>query len=619
MISRKFLFYLVTTILVPLLLLALIEGALRFTQYGKRPPLFVPVHVDSVDQEYLRVNPNVAKRYLPDSGYLPYPPRELFLRNKPKNGYRIFVLGGSTAAGWPYPNNVLFSRILRQRLSDTFSDREIEIINTGIAAINSYTLLDFMDEILEQKPDAILMYTGHNEFYGAFGAASTISYSNIREVVNLYLYLQRFRTVSLLRDLILEVRTRLGHSSGDDKSYHQTLMSQVIDQESILLGSPTYEQGKLQFQGNLREIMKKAKDSGVPVIISELVSNIHDHEPFVSEGSLSLEPADEVYQQARKLESENNIEAAYSAYYRAKDLDAMRFRASEEFNQIIHQVGDEYGAPVVPMKSFFELASPNRFIGKSLMLEHLHPNVEGHFIMSQAFFETMSSNGFIENAWDKDKILPDSHYRQTWGITEIDRALGKIRTINLMDHWPFKPELESSGAAKKYIPESKAEALAKNVFFNRISFRNSHYEMANYFISQGNYEQATKEYKALITADPIYLKNYHNAASSLLNAGQIDRAASFLYQSLKLSDSGFANKWIGHILLSKSKLHESIQYLEKAVKLRPDDPQVLFNLGRAYALTGQVVKARTTVAELETVDPRFPDIDNLKQMLSQKR
>jgi tetratricopeptide (TPR) repeat protein len=583
--------------------------------YGQRPDLLIPSHIDYTDREYLMVNPGVAERYFPKHGFIPRPPHELFLKNKPENGYRIFVMGGSTSAGWPYPNNVLFFRILRQRLADTFPDRNIEIINTSIAAVNSYTLMDFLDEILEHQPDAILIYAGHNEFYGAFGAASTISFGKTRWIVKLYLSLQRFRTVLLLRDFIWNVRNWLGKKSEDQDSRHSTLMSQVIDQKSILEGSPTYERGIRQFEGNLRDILNKARDAGVPVTVSELVSNIRDHKPFVSEGSDRLLPADTVYQQAREFETEKNMDAALKAYYRAKDLDAMRFRASEDINQIIHQVAGESGIPVVPMKEYFEDASPHRLIGNNLILEHLHPNAEGHFIMSEAFFNTMHSNGFVMKQWEESNILPDSYYRQTWGITELDRALGRMRVINLMDHWPFKPESESVGAVKQFKPQSKAETLAQKVYFNIISFRSAHRRMAEYYESQGDYKLAAKEYKALIAANPVDLDSCNAAATMLLKAGQYNLAEPFLYHSLNLSDSGFAHKWIGQIHLSQNNLYKGIQHLERALHYLPDDPQILFNLGRAYVLIGDFEKARPSVAHLEKVDPRFPEIDTLKQML----
>ena len=58
---------------------------------------------------------------------------------------------------------------LEERLQATFPGREIEVINTALTAVNSYTLLDQADEIAGQRPDAVLIYTGHNEYYGALG------------------------------------------------------------------------------------------------------------------------------------------------------------------------------------------------------------------------------------------------------------------------------------------------------------------------------------------------------------------------------------------------------------------------------------------------------------------
>jgi tetratricopeptide (TPR) repeat protein len=617
MTDRKLFLFRLAAFIIPVIAIFFIEGLLHVIDYGQRPALFVPAQLDFTEQKYLMVNTEVAERYFPKHGFVPIPPHELLLREKAQNGYRIFILGGSTAAGWPYPNNVLFSRILRQRLADTFPDREIEIINTGIAAVNTYTLLDFMDEILKQQPDAILIYAGHNEFYGAYGAASTISFSKARWVVKFYLTLQRFKTVQMVRGLIENIRIWMSSSDSDERSYHPTLMSQVIDQKNILFGSSVYERGKRQFQDNLRDILNRAEDAGVPVIVSELVSNIRDHKPFVSEGTSSMPPAGDIYEQARFLERESKLEEARKAYYRAKDLDAMRLRASEDFNEIIHKVAKEYGIPVVPMKSYFEGASPNRLIGNSLVLEHLHPNIEGHFIMSEAFFDTMHQYGFIEKQWETKNMIPASSYRKNWGITELDRALGNIRIINLMDHWPFKPEGASSKAARNFVPASRSEALAKRVFLNRISFKNAHRAMAEHFKAQGQYELAAKEFKAIIAADPTDVKSCNDGASFLLVAGQFELAVPFLNQSLKLNDSGFANKWIGQSLVFKGNLHEGIPYLEKAVQYLPEDPQLLFNLGKAYILDGRVDKARITVADLEKVNPHFPDIDKLQNMLDQ--
>src|SRR3569623_1407509 len=177
----------VIALLLPVLFFLLLEGGLRLFNYGDNLDLFDPEPAGYSDKDILMVNPIVARRFFTKGEYTPQPPYELFANQKPANGYRIFVMGESTTAGWPYPNNEVFSRILNQRLADAFPDKYIEVVNVAISAVNSYTLLDFMDEVLAQKPDAIIIYTCHNEFYGALGVASTESLGKFRPLAMLYL------------------------------------------------------------------------------------------------------------------------------------------------------------------------------------------------------------------------------------------------------------------------------------------------------------------------------------------------------------------------------------------------------------------------------------------------
>ena len=41
------------------------------------------------------------------------------------------------------------------------------------SVLSALILYDQVAEILQQEPDAILIYAGHNEFYGALGVGST--------------------------------------------------------------------------------------------------------------------------------------------------------------------------------------------------------------------------------------------------------------------------------------------------------------------------------------------------------------------------------------------------------------------------------------------------------------
>ena len=226
-------------ILMSLLPFVLVEGALHLIGYGPTLALFIPAARIGAN-EYLQINPDVARRYFPRSevDFLPRPANDIFRRKKPANGYRLFVMGESTTEGWPYPHGVMFSRLLWRRVSALFPDKTIEVVNTGITAMNSYALRDFTDEILDQQPDAILIYAGHNEYYGALGVASTVSLGRAPWLIRLYLSLRRFKTFLLLRDLVDALTHRGAAAQGSPD--RATLMGRVIGRASVPYGSPAY-------------------------------------------------------------------------------------------------------------------------------------------------------------------------------------------------------------------------------------------------------------------------------------------------------------------------------------------------------------------------------------------
>lgn len=610
--QRLYLFYALACA-IPLLFFVALEAGLRWFDYGYPRALFLPAPAGYANEPYLLPNREVARRYFGRDSFAPAPQLEPFRKQKPANGYRIFVLGESTTAGWPYPPNMLFSRILNQRLSDTFPDRYIEVVNLGIAAVNTFTLTDFMDEVLAQQPDAILIYAGHNEFYGALGAASSVSVGQSRWLIKVYLALLNFKTVELLRDTVMAARAWL--SAGKQDAESSTLMGRMIANGRVEPGGAVAQAARANYAANLREIMAKAKAAKVPVLISEVVSNVHDHKPFVSIDDGKGPSANAVYAQAQQLEREGKIEQARAAYYRAKDLDGLPFRAPESFNEVIHAVAAEFGAPVVPMKAYFEAASPNGLIGANLMLEHLHPNAEGYFLMSEAFFDSMQRAGFISPVWRAERMVPASVYRRSWPVTALDRRVAEMFILNLTDHPPFPPKRSGEPTLVNFMPATRLDTLAYKVFRGEISYMDAHIEMAAQYEADGNPELAFKEYQTLMAADPYNINAYITAAEYLLQRNDFDRALPLLYMSREIRDTAFANKWIGMILLQRHNPRQALPFLEKARVLSPKDEHLLYHLGLCYVLTGQLEPARYTLGQLTQVAPRSARVQKLGQAI----
>ena len=591
-------FFWITTVLLPFLIFSILEISLRIFNYGGNLDLFITGPPGY--ENYLRCNPEFARRYFYTQSNVPTPPLQLFYKLKLKNSYRIFVLGESSAAGFPYSNNASFPNILQRGLSNTFPQKNIEVINVSMAAINSYTLLDLVDEIIEQSPDAILIYTGHNEYYGALGVGSAQSLGNWRWLINTYLKLQYFKTFILLRDFLGWAKTEFNNlfykEDGTDPS--ATLMERIVAEQTIPYGSDLYEKGKEQFKENMEAIIQKAVDKGIKVVLSELVSNLHDQEPFISVKDKDGNSAKLFFNLARKQEANVEFEKAKENYYKAKDYDALRFRAPEDLNTIIKNLANQYSLPVVPLKSYFENESPNGLIGKELMLEHLHPNKDGYFLIAKGFYDTVKKNKMISTEWHKYDIIKERNY----GVTELDSVYAALEIRHLKGGWPFHPKSVPNRFIQTFQPANRLEELAFKIFQNKnYNLQSVHMELGKEYERQGNFSKAFAEYNALITSIPYEIDFYEKAAKVLIKKKEYNKASQLLKRSLKYKETPFANKWVGQIALMNNNYKEAISYLSKADLL---DSQVVFNLSRSFYLDDQWDKGEEYFNRLQNLSPK---------------
>lgn len=147
----------------PLFLILVVEIMLRLFGYGENYELFNKV-ISENTTEYYVMDSDISKKYFKNTGFRSDNQSDLFLKNKSDSTFRIFVQGASTIVGFPFYRNGSFTRILKLRLSRTFLEKNIEVINAGITAVNSYRLWDLTDKIIEQNPDHVIIYAGHNEY-----------------------------------------------------------------------------------------------------------------------------------------------------------------------------------------------------------------------------------------------------------------------------------------------------------------------------------------------------------------------------------------------------------------------------------------------------------------------
>ena len=594
-------------VILPILILLLFESFLRLINYGDNPNLFIDNPLKNY-QEYRIVNPEIGKKYF-KKFQATRPLHDMFRREKPKNGFRIFVLGSSTVVGFPYEENLTFSKILQERLQDSYPDRYIEVVNTAITAINSYTLLDYIDAVLKEEPDAILIYAGHNEFYGAFGIGSVEKTYRSRALTFLHLDLLSFKVYQLLRNTVNKIREVIA-GNRPEKSVRGTLMELIVDNREITYKSKVYNACLKEFRSNLESLLSKAAKKNVPVFISELVSNVRDLPPFCSVANNSYPAASEIFDAANQYEKNGDFEKARENYYLAKDLDCIRFRASEEINEIIQDLAIQYDATLVPMKAYFEDASPNRLIGNNLITEHVHPNIEGCFLMAEAFYHEIVNSKLIADRVEPVYFKNSDYYQKNWAYTDLDSMIAVHKINSLRSYWPFKPLDESSpDYLDTYKPVSKVDSLAfAFVKSADPDIHGAHIKMAEFYNARADYFKAFKEYQAAIKCNPFYVKDYLEAAGCLMHTNDFSLALQFYNQSLRLQETFMAYYNKGEILFLMGDYREAIDALNQALGLE-DTPEsrakVLKKMHKIYFYAGSENKESETLAEIRKLDPGY--------------
>ena len=354
-------------VMMAFLVLLGLEGGLRLVGFGKSYPLFIPVE-DAPG--YLRANPDVVRRFMTDEAKTP----NLCIRpvyfesEKRPSTLRIFVQGSSTAEGYPYGYGASPAGMLQQRLQRTFPERRVEVITTAMCAVNTYTLLDFVDEIIDQHPDAVLIYAGHNEYLGLLGVGSGFSAGRRRAAVRAFLMMRDLRIFQLLRNVVS------GRPQETKEQSNRTLMATIAREKRIPYGSALFERGLDQYRANLDAILARYQKAKIPVFIGTVVSNERDQPPFISghregtdasawrrhfesgvraleagDAAATLEavdraiemddaPAQGHFLRARALDRMGRYREARQAYLAAKDRDELRFRAPEAINDIIRKI-----------------------------------------------------------------------------------------------------------------------------------------------------------------------------------------------------------------------------------------------------------------------------------------
>ena len=540
--------------LLPFALLLLIEGLLRLVGYGQDYALFI----DAPDHPgYRMMNPNVSEKYFATPENATLGNQELFLADKDSSTFRIFVLGASTGLGYPYLHNGSFHRWLHYRLMHAVPETHFEIINLSLTAVTTYTLLDFARQLVDYQPDAVLVYAGHNEYYGTLGVGSTSRLGNNPTLVRAMIWLRDFRLVQLLGNAVNGLRRSLAGAP----DLRTNLMQRLAAEQAIPLGSEIYQQGVDQYETNLNDLLEVLNDHQIPVLLSNLVSNEKDLPPFVSDSTEGEVSAAAQFARGQRAYAQENFEEAKTHFVQAKEHDQLRFRAPEAMNAVVEQLAERYASVVlVDAQRVFATHSPHGIFGQETLLEHVHPNLYGYALLSDAFYQALRREGLV--MVPEQNSMSFEELRRQMPVTTVDSLRGAYETMILKEGWPFNEPMPPVEDREK----TTEEALAGRLVVQQITWDEAMQQLLRHYVQTEQPTEAMRAAEALMLEHPQDARASQRAGALAREAGAEAKGLRYLERAFALSPTLELAQTLFVALLKQDQPEAALPYLEYAAQ-----------------------------------------------------
>jgi tetratricopeptide (TPR) repeat protein len=342
------------------------------------------------------------------SGFHPLmrPDLELFPLERPIGGLRIFVLGGSAAAGWPYHlGDTNISALLARKLRQLYPERQVEVINMAAGTYGSHRVGLILDEVVRYQPDAIFLYNGNNEFLENLVFRPQVPPAPFNRSATARIAYRIYASQAALKP------------NFDVKNYN--LDNQVWNQLSFAFSKTSrYREDPRQFEAllehyrfNVEAAASASSEARVPLFLvtcpvnlKDWLPNVSRHRPDLSadalarftdafrEGYLAIEQGDfaaavaplrsavaqdDEYAEAHfllatALRRSGRTGEARTEYVRALERDAFPFRELPEFQAILREVAGRRGVPLVDILPALDAAAGDGIPGFDTFIDYVH-------------------------------------------------------------------------------------------------------------------------------------------------------------------------------------------------------------------------------------------------------
>jgi tetratricopeptide (TPR) repeat protein len=613
---RKRILFVSVMVALPFVLLLAAEGVLRLFGQGGYAPLLrrageVPGGSLVIADQAGAISYFFANRSRPG-----YNEQYNFVDPKPNGVFRIFIVGESAAKGYPQPRNLASSAFLKKMLTDAWSDRNVEVINLGTTAVASFPVLGMMTEAMKFEPDLIIIHTGHNEFFGAYGVNSISRGGTSIALLKLTRFVRSLALVQFLSR----------HLNSEESLKGKTLMEIMAAQNYTAPDDPIRRAAANNLGANISEMLSRCKARGVPAIVCTMPSNElelfpvgEDHTDGLSsdnqnhfttlldEGTsllstdsqaaaaklaqaISIYPAHARahFLHGKALYSLVQTNEASAEFVAARDLDSMPWRTTSLQQEAIRTAATKYGATVCDMEGIFRSNSPGGCIGWELMDDHVHPTLRGQALMAEAVVATLRkiSGPAAVSETQFSRIRPWDEYARELGDNPYDRY-GVDYTMQLVFNVGFMRE-HNPNALQRFAERAKSfEASLSPEMMAIVREWESEAPhaggkrpitgmIARQFMREKKYDEALKLFQIAQTSVPEYT-SWHmeyvyfalacrEKLAGKLSEEEMKLALSEIEQGKFLlqrgfSQTGLTERYIGRLYQLRGEFAEAIPFL----------------------------------------------------------
>jgi lysophospholipase L1-like esterase len=652
-------FFAIIALLLPFVVLTLIELGLRQSDFHRKNQLFN--QIQNRNYTWNIAQSSFASRYF--GGFQPSVALNPFLVEPEPEIFRIFVLGGSTTAGYPYSFGYGFPQQLELMLGQERPDVRTEVINLGMTAVNSYTVWDISRRLHQFDPDLFVIYAGHNEYYGAYGAGSSASVPGFlspalnRVVIrsldlalvqwtrNLFRSkgnteisatgsteslatgstlshtdfanqsISSLRTLNPVQPRSERIRNVADSEIPTDRGLRTTTMQQMIRDSEIQLDGKTYLRGVRQFKSNLDQIALITRKHGIPVVLSTVSSNLKDQPPL-SDNAEALQ----AFRVGQAEFARGDTLSARHQFELALEHDGLRFRAPTAINTTIREVAGRYAhITLTDIESAVHHVSASGIADASFFTDHLHPNAEGYRFMAETFLQSILplmpeySGNMRCDRFEK----PHSPRRTALVPDTFEYHLSRLNLEILLSGYPFVKDVDSethSQAGRRLLEEASSEASPAGL------------RLAARFLMNGGHPLTY--YRELISATEIHLQRgaeiqSQSGTESPSATGHIEphspvQATETLREYLRTETAAAMWGPLDHsrfnaVLAKVMPLSPPFSELEPFLLLasaRTGDPLYYNILAALYLQDGDMARACRFLEATETLIPSDPDVIN---------